>query len=156
MCPPVNFLFSILSTYHFILLWESDLGGRAGWIKKLTACESLWILWEEVPGPHWEKLQWSERSWTSPVPATYSWRPLTSLLQFHTPWSILRPSATTWQNQKEVTQPLLHTSGLFLNNHQLFFLNNCLIIKNSKQYPFPLKCLLSKQPVHCSFKSLLL
>lgn len=39
----------------------------------------------------------------------------------HTLWSILRPSVTTWLNQKEVIQPLLHTLGLFLNNHQLFF-----------------------------------
>ena len=27
---------------------------------------------------------------------------------------------TTWLSQKEVIQPLLHTLGLFLNNHQLF------------------------------------
>ena len=41
--------------------------------------------------------------------------------KFHTPWSILRPSVTTWLSQKEVIQPLLHTLGLFLNNHQLFW-----------------------------------
>ena len=74
----------------------------------------------------------------------------------HTLWSILRPSVTTWPNQKKVIQPLLHTLGLSLNNHQLFFLNNCLTIENSKQHPFPLKCFLSKQPVHWGFKSLLL